>query len=67
MNLPRARCLAPDLLAGKAVWITGGGTGLGRAMALRFAGLGAKIGLSAHDLLDLSPEEWESLRGQAKR
>jgi len=43
----RSRCLAPDLLAGKAVWITGGGTGLGRAMALRFAALGARIGLSA--------------------
>jgi NAD(P)-dependent dehydrogenase (short-subunit alcohol dehydrogenase family) len=41
------RSLAPDLLAGKSIWITGGGTGLGRAMALRFAELGAHIGLSA--------------------
>lgn len=40
-----ARVLAPDLLAGKSIWITGGGTGLGRAMALRFAELGARIGL----------------------
>ncbi|HXV75248.1 MAG TPA: SDR family oxidoreductase [Candidatus Polarisedimenticolaceae bacterium] len=39
-------CLAPGLLAGKTAWITGGGTGLGRAMALRFAGLGAAVGLS---------------------
>lgn len=38
--------LAPDLLAGKTAWITGGGTGLGRAMALRFAELGARVGLS---------------------
>ncbi len=38
--------LAPDLLAGKTAWITGGGTGLGRAMASCFAGLGAKVGLS---------------------
>ena len=38
--------LAPDLLQGKIAWITGGGTGLGRAMALRFAELGARVGLS---------------------
>lgn len=43
----RPPCLIPGLLAGKSIWITGGGTGLGRAMALRFAELGARIGLSA--------------------
>ena len=31
-----------DLLAGKTTVITGGGTGLGRSMALRMAGLGAQ-------------------------
>jgi NAD(P)-dependent dehydrogenase (short-subunit alcohol dehydrogenase family) len=34
---------APDLLADQHVVVTGGGTGLGRAMALRFADLGATI------------------------
>ncbi len=33
-----------DLLAGKTTLITGGGSGLGRSMALRLAGLGAKVG-----------------------
>lgn len=42
--------LAPDLLRGKTAWITGGGTGLGRAMALRFAALGASVALSGRRL-----------------
>ncbi len=33
----------PDLLADQHVVVTGGGTGLGRAMALRFAELGAAV------------------------
>jgi len=43
--MERSRALAPGLLSGKRAWITGGGTGLGRAMALRFAELGAAVGL----------------------
>ena len=34
---------APDLLADHHIVVTGGGTGLGRAMALRFAALGAAV------------------------
>jgi NAD(P)-dependent dehydrogenase (short-subunit alcohol dehydrogenase family) len=32
-----------DLLKGRAIFLTGGGTGLGRSMALRFAALGARM------------------------
>jgi NAD(P)-dependent dehydrogenase (short-subunit alcohol dehydrogenase family) len=34
-----------DVLAGKTTLVTGGGTGLGRSMALRLAGLGARVGV----------------------
>jgi NAD(P)-dependent dehydrogenase (short-subunit alcohol dehydrogenase family) len=33
----------PDLLKGRAIFLTGGGTGLGKSMALRFAELGARM------------------------
>ena len=33
----------PGLLQGRRILVTGGGTGLGRAMATRFAGLGARL------------------------
>ena len=33
----------PDLLKGRAIFLTGGGTGLGRSMALHFAKLGARL------------------------
>lgn len=38
--------LASDVLKGRRVWITGGGSGLGFAIARRFAGLGATVALS---------------------
>jgi NAD(P)-dependent dehydrogenase (short-subunit alcohol dehydrogenase family) len=33
----------PDLLKGRSIFLTGGGSGLGRAMANRFASLGARL------------------------
>ena len=36
----------PDLLAGKRILITGGGSGLGRSMARRFGELGASLVLA---------------------
>ncbi len=35
----------PDLLQGRTTIVTGGGTGLGRSMALRLAALGARVAL----------------------
>jgi NAD(P)-dependent dehydrogenase (short-subunit alcohol dehydrogenase family) len=55
------------LLAGKTVVITGGGTGLGRSMALRMAGLGARVGLLGRrpDPLSETAGEIRAAGGQA--
>jgi FlaA1/EpsC-like NDP-sugar epimerase len=34
-----------DLMAGRRILVTGGGTGLGKAMAERFLGLGADVAI----------------------
>ena len=38
---------AADLLKGKVILITGGGTGLGRAMGEKFLQLGAKVAITS--------------------
>jgi NAD(P)-dependent dehydrogenase (short-subunit alcohol dehydrogenase family) len=56
-----------DLLKGRGIFLTGGGTGLGRSMALRFAGLGAKMFLVGRrgDPLRETCEEIRKLDGVA--
>jgi len=41
------RMFAPDLLQDKVILITGGGTGLGRAMGEKFLQLGAKVAITS--------------------
>lgn len=56
-----------DLLRGRAIFVTGGGTGLGRSMALRFSELGARmflVGRREEPLRETS-EEIRKLGGAA--
>jgi len=55
----------PDLLKDKTIFITGGGTGLGRSMGLRFLELGAKLVIASRkfDRLEASAREMMSLAG----
>ena len=55
-----------DLLKGRAILITGGGTGLGRSMALRFAELGANIFLAGRRVEPLV-ETSETIRAKGAR
>ena len=56
-----------DLFKGRTILITGGGTGLGRSMALRFAELGAKMFLAARrpEPLEETCKEIRAKGGQA--
>jgi NAD(P)-dependent dehydrogenase (short-subunit alcohol dehydrogenase family) len=55
-----------DLLQGRTILITGGGTGLGRSMALRFAELGANIFLAGRRVEPLI-ETSEAIRAKGAR
>lgn len=64
---PHPRPFAPDLLRGKTILITGGGTGLGRAIALRCAEAGAKLALAGRRIHPLAEtvEELKALGAEA--
>jgi NAD(P)-dependent dehydrogenase (short-subunit alcohol dehydrogenase family) len=55
-----------DLLKGRSILVTGGGTGLGRSMALRFAELGANLFLAGRREGPLK-ETVEAIRGKGAR
>jgi short-subunit dehydrogenase involved in D-alanine esterification of teichoic acids len=58
-----------DLLKDRTIFITGGGTGLGKSMSMRFAELGANIFLMGRrpEPLAQTVKEIEALGGDRRR
>jgi len=57
-----------DLMAGQRILVTGGGTGLGRAMAERFLGLGADVAICGRrqSVCEETAAEWRALYPQRR-
>ena len=60
-----AKMLRDDALKGKTIVVTGGGSGLGKAMTKYFLELGAKVAITSRDLEKLrnTAEELEKETG----
>ncbi|HEX9036286.1 MAG TPA: SDR family oxidoreductase [Ktedonobacterales bacterium] len=54
-----ASVFRPNLFAGRAIVVSGGGTGIGRAIARELAGLGATVILCSRSLAHLEPAQAE--------
>lgn len=66
MSAGTMRWFTPDLLGGRAALITGGGTGIGRGIALALAAHGCDVAITSRSRGHLDPT-LEELRSQGRR
>lgn len=62
MNLRQESMLKAESLSDKVIWVTGGGTGLGKSMVKSFINLGARVAISGRRLEKLEEAQKEISR-----